>query len=70
MGLFSRKKSSFSETNVNLGEERVSFLKPNKKELNQLKRNPRLSNTPHGKIKTVKVNPFKAFDDGFCQIYG
>ena len=48
MGLFTRKKSSFTSSGINLGPSSPLFLKPTKKELGQITIGSRLSKQPHG----------------------
>ena len=55
MGLFTRKKSSFTSSGINLGPSSPLFLKPTKKELGQITMGSRLSKQPHGvKPRTKK----------------
>ena len=58
MGLFTKKKSSFINTGVNLGSSRPVYLKPTKKELGEITLGSRLSSQPHG-IKPKSRSSFK-----------
>lgn len=53
MGLFTRKKSSFSNMGIDLGSSRPVYLKPSKKELKEIASTGRISLQPHG----VKPRP-------------
>ena len=56
MGLFTRKKSSFANTGIDLGGSRPVYVKPTKKELKEIAGAGRISLQPHGVKPRPKIS--------------
>ena len=68
MGLFTRKKSSFTNTNISLGNTRPVYLKPSKKELKEIAGAGRISHQPHGVKPKVRSRTKRYTREGIALV--
>lgn len=59
---FRKKESSFSTTRVNLGTHRAGYVKPTKKQLDEMEMKNKISATPYGTIPKHRSSLAKALD--------